>query len=519
VQALQNSSLYQSATAQSSDSTIAAGTAASGATLGSYTFNILKLATAAQVNGSNDVSQAISPDGNLSAVTIGTAGFSTPVVAGTFTVDGQQVTISTTDSLQNVFDAIATATNNKVTASYDSSTDEITLTSSDNSEIILGSAADTSNFLQVAQLYNDNGTGTTNTGAITSTSALGHVQLGGIMSNADLNTVITDGGSGQGAFTINGVTINYNAGSDSIQNVLNRINNSAAGVTASYDSINDRFVLTDNTTGDVGISMQDVTGNFLQATGLSGGALQHGSNLVYTLNGGTQQLVSQSNTITPASSSIAGLSVTALGTGTVTINVTSDTSAVSAAIQQFVTDYNAVQSDISSQQLVTTAADGTVTPGTLTADQTANQLASGLRSLIGAVVPGLSDAVTLLSDLGIQTNGQNNTLSVDTSTLDAAVTGNLNNINTFFNDPTHGLATRLNNYLTNTLGASGSLTNHQASLAQQSTNITTQISNLEKKIATDEAQWTAEFQAMEQAQSQANQELTYLSEQITSGSL
>jgi len=34
----------------------------------------------------------------------------------------------------------------------------------------------------------------------------------------------------------------YNAANDSIANVMDRINNSAAGVTASYDTVNDRFV-------------------------------------------------------------------------------------------------------------------------------------------------------------------------------------------------------------------------------------------------------------------------------------
>jgi flagellar hook-associated protein 2 len=519
VQNLQDSSLYENASVLSSNSSIATGTAATNAALGTYTFNVSQLATAAQLNGATQVggvslAQPIAPGGNLANVTIGTAGFATPVTAGTFTVDGDTVKISTTDSLQDVFNAIATATNNKVTASYNASTDEITLASSDNSEVVLGSAADTSNFLQVAQLYNNG------TDSVTSTSALGHVQLGGSMTSADLSTAITDGGSGQGAFTINGITINYNASTESIQNVLASINSSGAGVTASYDSIQNHFVLTNNTTGDVGISAQDVTGNFLTATGLAGGTLQHGTNLLYTLNGGSQQLVSQSNTIAPASSSIAGLSVTALQKGSVTMNVTSDTSSVSSAIQQFVTDYNSVQSFITAQQLVVTGSNGTVTPGTLTADQTSSQVATSLRSLMSTAVSSLSgNVVSMLSDLGITSNGKNNTLSVDTSTLNNAVADNLNAVSTLFNDPTNGIATKLNNYLNNAIGANGTITNHQASLTQQSTNLTTQISNLNKKISTDEAQWTTEFQAMEQVDSQTNQELTYLSEQITNGNL
>jgi flagellar hook-associated protein 2 len=492
---------------------VATGTVGSAATLGSYTFDITQLATAAKINGTTGVSQALSPGGNPGSTTIGTAGFSTPVTAGTFTVNGAQVTIAGTDSLQQVFNNIATATNNTVTASYNATADEITLSSSGSSPIVLGSAADTSNFLQVAQLYN-NGTGT-----VTSTSALGHVQPGVTMSGAGLKTAITDGGNGQGAFTINGVTFNYDASSDSIQDVLNQINSSTAGVTAGYNPINDQFTLTNNATGNLGISMQDVTGNFLAATGLSGGTLQSGANLLYTVNGDSHQLVSQSNTISPTSSSIAGLTVTASQTGSVTLSVATDTSGLTTAIQQFVTDYNSLQSTITTDQAVTTSSSGAVTPGVLTGDLTANGIASGLRGLMTSSVSGLTGAVTMLSDLGIETNGQNNQLSVDTSTLDSVVASNLNDVQQLFNDPTNGLATQLNNYIANATGTNGTVTNHLASLNQQVTSLNTQISNLEAKITTDTATWTSEFTAMEAAQSQASQELTYLSEQITNGTL
>ena len=484
---LQSSSLYESTSVQSSNSAVATASSDSGATLGNYKFVISQLATAAQMNGSTGIAQAISPNGDLSSVTVGTAGFATPVTAGTFTVNGAQVSIATTD--------------------------EINLTSNNGSPVVLGSAADTSNFLQVAQLYNNG------TDSVTSSSALGHVQLGGTMADADLSTAITDGGSGQGEFTINGVAINYDASTESIANVLSSINNSAAGVTANYNSINNSFTLTNNTTGDVGISMQDVTGNFLQATGLSSGTLQSGTNLLYTLNGGTQQLVSESNTITPASSSISGLSVTALQTGTTTVSVTSDTSAITSAIQQFVTDYNTAQTAISNDQEVTVSSAGAITPGVLTGDLTANGMATSLRSLVSAAVPGLSGAVSMLSDLGIQGNGQNNTLSVDTTTLGSAVAANLSSVQALFADPTNGLATQMNNYITNATGANGNIADHQASLKQQTTDLNTQISNLETKITSDTATWTSEFTAMETAESQTNQELTYLSEQITSGSL
>jgi flagellar hook-associated protein 2 len=125
----------------------------------------------------------------------------------------------------------------------------------------------------------------------------------------------------------------------------------------------------------------------------------------------------------------------------------------------------------------------------------------------------------MLSDLGIETNGQNNTLTVDTSTLNSAVAANVNDVQALFNDPTNGLATQLNNFINNTTGTNGTATNHQASLTQQVSDLNTQISNLETKITSDTATWTSEFEAMETAESQTNQELTYLSEQVTNGSL
>ena len=302
-QTLTDPSFFNSVVASSSTNTVATASAASGTPTGNYAFSITQLATAAQVNGTAGVSQKLVPDGNPADATIGTAGFSNPVTAGTFTVNGAQINIATSDSLQQVFNNIALATGSKVSASYDLSTDKITLASSDGSPIVLGSATDSSNFLQVAQLYNNN------SGSITSGSALGHVNTAVALNAADLQTPITDGGSGNGAFIINGVTFNYNASTDGLQDILNNINDSAAGVSASYDTVNNRFVLANKTTGDVGISMQDVPGqgNFLAATGLSGGALSHGKNLLYTLNGGTQQLVSQSNTIGSSSSGITGL--------------------------------------------------------------------------------------------------------------------------------------------------------------------------------------------------------------------
>jgi flagellar hook-associated protein 2 len=269
----------------------------------------------------------------------------------------------------------------------------------------------------------------------------------------------------------------------------------------------------------MGISIQDVAGkgNFAAATGLSTGTLQRGQNLLYTLNNGPQ-LVSQSNTIDSTSSGITGLSVTALkANSSVNVTVSSDTTKISNAINQFVTDYNAVQTAISAQQIVSTDSTGKTTAGTLTGDLTASNIASQLRSSAFSAVSGLSGVISQLSSLGIQTNGQDNTLKMaDSTALTNALTTNLSAVKSFFTDPTNGWATQVNNFINNTIGDNGTITNHVASLQTQTNNLTTQIANLEKKITSDSANWTSEFQAMEQAESQVNTQMQYLTSQLNS---
>jgi flagellar hook-associated protein 2 len=521
-QTLLDPSFYSQVTAASSDSSVASATVTSGSPTGSYSFDISQLATAAQMNGASYVSQVLDPDGNPSDITLGAAGFSTPVTAGTFTVNGAQVTVATTDSLQDVFNAISTATKGVVQAQYNASTDKITLTSNNSQPITLGSTADTSNFLQVSTLYNSNGGTTNNTGTITSTLSLGHVNTSATLAHADLKTAVTGDSNGNGQFTINGVTFNYNTGTDSIQDILNNINESAAGVSAAYDSINNRFILSNNSTGDVGISMSDNTGNFLAATGLSGGTLEHGQNLLYTLNNSPQQIASQSNTIDSSTSGITGLSVDVQNAGTTTVSVSPDTSTISTAIQKYVTDYNTLQTYMTGQQTVTTGSDGTVTPGLLTGDTNTNDIVSSLRSLADAVAntSGTSGAVKSLADLGFQSNGNDNTIALnDSTTLTSMLSSHMNDVKALFSDPTSGLAVQMNTYINATIGNNGTLPARQADLTTQSSDITTQISNLETKISNDTDQWNSEFQNMETAESQPNQELTYISQGVTNGTL
>jgi flagellar hook-associated protein 2 len=500
VTALKDASLYSARSTTVSDSTLATSSAAASTPQGSYAFAVTQLATTAARVGTSNVAASLSGSDDVSGLTLADASFASAVTAGNFTVNGKQVTIATSDTLQQVFDKVSTATGGQVTGAYNATTDKITLSSA--AEIVLGSATDTSNFLTVARLSNNG------LGSVSSTSALGALKLNSKLSAAPLSVGINDGGAGLGKLKINGVEITYNATTDSISDVIKRITDSGAGVTASYDSVNDRFRIANKTTGDLGIALEDVTGNFLAATGLDASTIQRGKDLLYTVNGGGQ-LASHSNTVTGDSSGIEGLSVTVLKeNSSFTIGVNADTTKVKTAIEEFIEDYNKVQSLIDTNTASTTDAKGAVTAGTLASDSDASSISSRLRSILNAQVSGLTTALKQVESIGIG----------DSDTLDAALANNLGAIQNLFADSAKGIAVQLDEYLEKTIGDDGTIVERQDRLSKQSLEIDTQITDQEKIVQANRQRLISSFLAMESAQQRSNQQLQYLSQRFGTAS-
>lgn len=506
---LTSGTLFGSRGVTVSDTTLATATVASGAALGRYAFHITQLATAANRQGTADIGAALSSTNDLSNLKVSDAAFSVPVKAGTFTVNGQQITIATSDKLGDVFSRISTATGGDVTASYDSTTDRISLTSASNSEIVLGTSTDSSNFLQSAKLAN-NGAST-----VSSSARLGTVRTGQVLTSANLTTAITDGGAGAGKLKINGVEIAYNASKDTISDVLKRINDSDAGVVASYDTVNDRFSLTNESTGDVGIALQDVTGNFLSATGLSASSLTHGKDLLYTVNGGGQ-LSSHSNTIDESTSGLTGLSVSVLDQQDFTVTVATDKDKIKKALTDFVDDYNRVQALIDTNTASTTDAKGKVAAGTLASESDAFNISSDLRRIIMGPGDAFTGAIKRFDQLGIESSGDNNNLTLaDSTTLDDALTNNLTGLEDFFLNSTNGIATKLDTYLESMVGDDGKLGKKATNLDTQIADLTKQMAAQEKQVQDNRQRLVDQFVSMEQAQLQINQQLQYLQKRFT----
>ena len=508
ITALKSSDLFDSRTALSSNATLATVSVSPGANIGRYAFSVSQMATTSSLQGTGNIGKRLSETNDVSALKISDAGFSTAVTAGVFTVNGSQVTLDTSDTLEGVFAKISTATGGTVTGSYDKDTDKITLAGT--GSIVLGSATDTSNFLRISKLHSSD------TGSAESADKLGAVRLSGTLQNSNLGVAITGDSNNKGLFKINGVEIAYDTDDDSMTNVIARINSSSAGVTASYDAVNDQFTLTNKSTGDTGIGMEDVSGNFLAATGLKAGALSVGKNLVYTVNGGGA-LSSQSNTITDDSSGLPNLSVAVLDKGDFTVSVGADTAKIRKSITDFVDAYNSVQAQINTQIVSTTDAKGKVQAGTLAADPEANELNSRLRTLMTATNSGLPGSITRLENFGFTTNGYDDAVgSTDLTRLDDALANNLSAVKDFFTNSAGGLATSLDAYMENTIGDAGSLVAHQNTLTQQSGTIDIQIADMEKFVLNNRQTMLDSFVAMETAQAKINNQLTFLNKTFNS---
>ena len=503
---------------------------ANGATVGAYKIAVSQLASPANVTGAGDIGVGLSTTSDVSGTTLANLATATAVSAGTITVNGKPVTIALTDSLQNVFDNIAlatggTLTNGKVTGgsvtgSYDPSTDAIKLTSTAGN-LVLGAANDTSNFFAVMKLSNNGGK------SASSAAPLGDVKLYSPLVSSGLrglsaltqpdgngNTAVDS--SGNGTFSVNGVPIAYNINTDSLNTVLYRINQSGAGVAATYDSANDRVLINNKTTGDVGIGLTETGNGLLGAMGVAGtgatfglssnAAFNRGNNALFTLNDGPQ-LASASNTLDSSVTGVTGLSVTVNSKTTETVTVASDTASMTTALQDFMTKFNAVQDLIASDTAISVSGTN-VTTAVLSNNREVDSWASQLQSLAFDAVSGIGGTVQRLDNLGIDFDGITGHLILkNPDQLASALANHPDDARAFFMTPTTGMVSKMFTFLTNT-GITDSA--QQDIITKASSDIDTQITALQTRLDAERTSLTNSFMAMLDAQSTANTQSTYL---------
>lgn len=496
----------KSSTADSTWST----SAAAGSAPGSYRLAVSQLATSSRLTGTADIGRGLNTvDDDVSGLTLANLATGAAPTAGTFSVNGKKVTVALTDSLKNVFDAISTATGGDITASYNHTTDKITLTSASNATITLGAANDTSNLLRVLKLAN-NGSDT-----VTSTGSLGAVKTTAKLNVAGLATAVTAvDGSGNGSFSVNGVSISYNVNDDTLSGVLKRINASGAGVTAGYDAINDRVTLVNNSTGDLGVSVSEASGGLLAALGVTTGTLSRGKNAQFSVDGGPT-LTSTGNTLDESAHGIAGLSVTVDSETSQTVTVSSDTDAMRDKIDSFIDAFNAVQSYVDEKTKVTST-NGKVTAAVLSGNRDVQSWADQLRSTAFAAVSGVSGTIQRLEHLGIDFDGTTGHLEVaNESKLTAALRDAPGDVEDFFQTSTTGFVGKLTSLLDR---IETSNDDQQERLTKTNDKIDDQIADMERRLTQQRELLTNSFIAMESAQARIQQQGNAITNAFSSSS-
>ena len=495
---------------------------------GTYEIELISKAKTARLTGNEGIANSVDPDWPLSTIS---TGFN--ITAGTFTVNGVKITIPDLSStpaptINNVLTSFPAA---GVAAVFTS--DKIELTSLNPSQsIVLGASNDTSNFLQAMRLKTPSPASSTTE----SYSTIGSPLLTSPLSSANLKN--WDPSRTGGSILINGNTVNETityTSSESIQDILNKINNSSVGVTASFDISSGKFILTNKTTGNIGISVQDVPpGGLAYALGftdISGTqfsmtSTDRGADAEFKINGGGS-LFSRSNTLDASVHRIPGLSVTANSTGIETISVGSDTTAAKSAINGFIEKYNAVQAAIEKYTKVTV--DGTnVTSAVLAGSRELATISRELRRTLYAAGTDssgnpLTGTVKRLSDIGVGFSGIENTISITNSaTLDNRLASDSDDIIDYFNTNNNGLVDRLDAMLDRLVSTSsttpGTFQVQLDSIGKQNKSLDKQIEEVERRLESQRALLESSFIAMERAQSGFQQQSAYLAKTFSGNS-
>ena len=476
---------------------------------GEYKFNLLTTATASKLTGSGDLVADIDTSADIADISVGRT-----IKGGYFTVNGEKINIATTDSLDDIFGKILGQTG--VVASY--SGDQIHLSSG--SPISLGASNDTSNFLQAMRL---SGSGVLSGGSYevaTTAPGLSAPRLNVSLNSSNLSGLTPVAAGVEETLIINGESISYKS-TDTIQDVLNRINNSDAGVTAIYDLAAGQFSLTSQVTGNVGITVTDSgTGTLGAAMGLVGQIPTLGDDATFTINGGGV-LSSRSNILDETAHGIEGLSVTANSTGEQTLTVAGDYTAAKESLNDFISKYNAVQNAIEKYTKVTVSGDK-VSSAILAGNRELSSLSRSLRTTLYTAGAGISGSVQRLSDLGINFNGIEPTISLTKSTdLESKLATAADDIAEYFSTSGTGLLDRIDTLLSGYVSDSGTATGgfkaQLDSITSQNKSLDKQIEDVERRLASQRSLLESSFIAMERAQSNFQQQSSYLAKTFSNG--
>lgn len=321
------------------------------------------------------------------------------------------------------------------------------------------------------------------------------------------------------------VTIDIEAGDDSLSEIAAKINESDAGVSATVlrDASGERLLVRSKATGEENafrITVADDDGDDTDAAGLSRLAFgvgnangmsrsQSAENAQATING--VPITSASNTL---SGTLTGMTIqlSQETTAPVNIDVTNDTEAIRSNVKAFVDAYNTLNTTLTSALRYDEA---TKTAGPLQGDATTVGLQNALRGMMRSV--SASTPYSRLSDVGIELKSGGK-LEIDATKMDAAL-DNLDDLKALFTSTSNeatatGFGWKIKNFAEGLIDADGTVSNKTDALKASIKRNSLDQDRVNEKAARSEKRLLAQYNAMDAAVGSLNGLSAFVSQQI-----
>ncbi|HEY4213905.1 MAG TPA: flagellar filament capping protein FliD [Steroidobacteraceae bacterium] len=328
---------------------------------------------------------------------------------------------------------------------------------------------------------------------------------------------------GTGALTIGqgsaSFTVNIDSTDNSLQGIANAINgaNGNTGVQATIlnEANGAHLLLTSSKTG----ASQAIT---VTAAGGDGGLNQLNYNSTTKnmtelqpaqdshIKIGTFDHYASSNAVSDAVTGVTFNLVSASPGTNVTLSVNPDNSGISNLVGQFVSAYNTLQSTMSSLDSYDSSSN---TAGPLLGDAALSGIETQIRQDLSDAVTAAPGVYNSLSSIGVakQSDG---TLTFDAQQLATALTQSPDSVAQIFASA-DGVAVKLYNDIGNAIGSTGGIGNEITSLNTDLTNNANENSDLDEQMATIQANYTAQFTALETMLAQLQTTSNYLTQEFT----
>jgi flagellar hook-associated protein 2 len=244
------------------------------------------------------------------------------------------------------------------------------------------------------------------------------------------NTDYNSGTDSYNGFTLNPessvATIEIDSSNNTLEGIMNTINDADVGVSAAIvnDGVGFRLLLSSAATGEVNsleISVTDDDANNIDAEGLSRFAFNSSAtNIEQTVSAQDAELTLNGLAVTSASNTVdsvipgATLDLKQLTSGTVSLSIQEDYSAIKSGVNSFIAGYNQFINTINT--LTAYDVENNI-PAAMVGDFALRSINAQIDAILRNSVEGLLGSTDSLAQLGISTN-KSGALVLDSSKLD-----------------------------------------------------------------------------------------------------